>query len=187
MDKGPNQPQHPGGGGGRRRRRRRGSAKKQGGGQPNVNMHTGGAPRHGDGGGGPRQHRHGQNRNRRPATFVGPMDHSYRNGMSQNGNIADGEAGNRLRQQQVPRTFAPSPVDSAAAIEARKDKPARIFCFIDDLFFFAKIQETSRKLGVKVEFVKTPDLILERAAETVPEDERPALVVFDLNNLNAKP
>ena len=30
----------------------------------------------------------------------------------------------------------------------------RIFCFIEDLFFQAKINETARKLGVKVEFVK---------------------------------
>ena len=36
----------------------------------------------------------------------------------------------------------------------REDAPTRIFCFIEDLFFQAKIQETARKLGVKVEFVK---------------------------------
>jgi CheY-like chemotaxis protein len=177
MNKGPNQPQQPGN---RRRRRRRGSSGKKQGGQPNtVNMN---APSHP--GGRPQRH-HNNNRNRRPATFVGPMDHSYRNGVNQNGNIADGEAGARLRQQ-LGRTFVPPP-ENPAAVEARKDGPARIFCFIDDLFFLAKINETARKLSVKVEFVKTPDLILERAQDSVPETERPALVIFDLNNLNAKP
>ncbi len=143
-----------------------------------MNMHApaqpGGRPRH-------------NNRNRRPVTFVGPMDHSYRNGANQNGNIADGEAGNRLRHAQAARSFVPPPTENPAAIEARKDGPPRIFCFIDDLFFLAKIQETARKLGVKVEFVKTPEPILDRAQDTVPEDERPTLVIFDLNNLNAKP
>lgn len=127
------------------------------------------------------------NRNRRPAAFVGPMDHSYRNGANQNGNIADGEAGARIRQAQGARTFMPHPPENPAVVEARKDGPPRIFCFIDDLFFLAKIQETARKLSIKVEFVKTPEPILERAQDTVPEDERPALVIFDLNNLNAKP
>ena len=35
----------------------------------------------------------------------------------------------------------------------REDAPTRILCFIDDLFFQAKINETSKKLGVKVEDV----------------------------------
>jgi len=184
MNKGPNQPQQPGGS--RRRRRRRGSSGKKhggGGGQPNpMNMNGQGQPQ-----GGGARHRQNSNRNRRPQTFVGPMDHSYRNGMSQNGNIADSEAGARLRQAQGVRSFVPHPSESPAAIEARKDGPPRIFCFIDDLFFLAKIQEVARKISVKVEFVKSPEPVLERAQDTVPEDERPALVIFDLNNFNAKP
>ncbi len=36
----------------------------------------------------------------------------------------------------------------------REDATSRIFGFVDDLFFQAKIQETARKLNVKVEFVK---------------------------------
>ena len=67
----------------------------------------------------------------------------------------------------------------------RDDAPTRIFCFIDDLFFQAKINETSKKLGVKVEFVKGDKDSISRINE--PEAERPKLVVFDLNNLNAKP
>jgi DNA-binding NarL/FixJ family response regulator len=72
------------------------------------------------------------------------------------------------------------------AVAIRADAPTRIFCFIDDLFFLAKIQETARKLGVKVEFVKGDKESVARLTD-LPEAERPKLVVFDLNNLNAKP
>ena len=68
----------------------------------------------------------------------------------------------------------------------RVDSPTRIYCFIDDLFFLAKIQETARKLGVKVGFVKADKDIISRLAN-VPEGERPSLIVFDLNNASAKP
>jgi DNA-binding NarL/FixJ family response regulator len=68
----------------------------------------------------------------------------------------------------------------------REDAPTRIFCFIEDLFFLAKIQETARKLGVKVEFIKGDKESVARLTD-LPEAERPKLVVFDLNNLNAKP
>ena len=64
--------------------------------------------------------------------------------------------------------------------------PARIYCFIDDLFFIAKIQETARKLGIKVAFVKNEkETITQMLA--LPDEERPTLIVFDLNNANAKP
>jgi CheY-like chemotaxis protein len=61
----------------------------------------------------------------------------------------------------------------------------RIFAFIEDLFFLAKIQETARKLNVKVEFVKTDKDILDRVKSN--GDEKPSLIIFDLNNANAKP
>jgi hypothetical protein len=117
-----------------------------------------------------------------PREFVGPMDHSYR---VVNGNVSDGPPSTI----QLPGnghggyyqdSYAPQP----AAI--REDAPTRIFCFIEDLFFLAKIQETARKLGVKVEFVKGDKETLARLTDGT-EDERPKLLVFDLNNLNAKP
>jgi CheY-like chemotaxis protein len=66
------------------------------------------------------------------------------------------------------------------------DAPTKIFFFIEDLFFNAKITETARKLGVKVAFVKNEK---EAIAELTggEEADRPALIVFDLNNANAKP
>jgi hypothetical protein len=119
-----------------------------------------------------------------PREFVGPMDHSYR---AVNGNMADGPPstiqitsnnGHGGHYQDTYMSQAPVPI--------REDAPTRIFCFIEDLFFLAKIQETARKLGVKVEFVKGDKDSVAKLAD-VPDAERPTLLVFDLNNLNAKP
>jgi hypothetical protein len=122
---------------------------------------------------------------RGPREFVGPMDHSYR---AVNGNVADGppstiqitsngHGGGYYQENYAPVT---------AAVVVREDAPTRIFCFIDDLFFQAKISETSKKLGVKVEFVKGDKDSVAKVTD-VAEADRPGLVVFDLNNLNAKP
>jgi hypothetical protein len=125
-----------------------------------------------------------KSRQKGPRAFVGPMDHSYR---TVNGNVADGPpstiptGGNGHGGAYYSDAYAASP-----AAPVRQDAPTRIFCFIEDLFFLAKIQETARKLGVKVEFVKGDKEAVDRILES-PENERPALVVFDLNNLNAKP
>ncbi|MGA9060671.1 MAG: response regulator [Terracidiphilus sp.] len=123
-------------------------------------------------------------RQKGPRAFVGPMDHSYR---AVNGNVADGPPstisvmGNGHSGGYYPDVY---PAQPPAPI--REDAPTRIFCFIEDLFFLAKIQETARKLGVKVEFVKGDKDAVARIYDA-PETERPSLLVFDLNNLNAKP
>ena len=81
----------------------------------------------------------------------------------------------------------PQPQVNGAAPEQAQapDSPTRIVCFIDDLFFLAKIQETARKLGVKVEFAKAEKETLDRL--TSDEEDKPSLIIFDLNNANAKP
>ena len=63
--------------------------------------------------------------------------------------------------------------------------PARIFAFVDDLFFLAKIQETARKMNVKVEFVKTDKELQEKMGKNGVD--KPSLIIFDLNNVGAKP
>ena len=79
------------------------------------------------------------------------MDHSYR---AVNGNVADGPP-STIPTQQRPQRPLPGHLSTASRrLPIREDAPTRIFCFIEDLFFLAKIQETARKLGVKVEFVK---------------------------------
>ncbi len=136
----------------------------------------------GNGGGGARR----KNKPRRQQVFVGPMDHSYR---VANGNLTDGPPstiefrnvnGNGNGYHHEPAMPEPLPAT------IREDAPTRIFFFIEDLFFLAKIQETARKLGVKVGFLKADKDVVARLSG-VPEDEKPSLIVFDLNNVGAKP
>jgi len=119
-----------------------------------------------------------------PRQFVGPMDHSYR---TVNGNIADGPPstipfhgnGHGAYYNDAPSRSGVTPTIAA-------DAPTKIFFFIEDLFFLAKIQEASRKLGVKVEFVKGDKDVVSRICDAA-EADRPTLLVFDLNNAAAKP
>ncbi len=134
-----------------------------------------------------------KNKQRKQQVFVGPMDHSYR---AVNGNVADAPPSTiELRNGNVNGNSSANGYGYGYANElyappepivpVREDAPTRIYCFIEDLFFLAKIQETARKLGVKVAFVKADKDIIARLTES--EHDRPSLIVFDLNNANAKP
>lgn len=104
------------------------------------------------------------------------MDHSYRNQGNGSG-AGPGRFRNGFGRAPVAGELEPLP--------PREDAPTRIFAFVDDLFFLAKIQEVGRKLNVKVEFVKTEKEIEAKAGET-PED-KPSLVIVDLNSNSIKP
>jgi hypothetical protein len=131
---------------------------------------------------------------RGPRSFVGPMDHSYR---AVNGNFADtppstieAHGNYQGRGNGGGRGYVSDsqPIDYSIgrSIPVPDDAPTRIFFFIEDLFFNAKITETARKLGVKVAFVKNDkEAIAELTSHE--EAERPGLIVFDLNNANVKP
>jgi CheY-like chemotaxis protein len=106
------------------------------------------------------------------------MDHNYRN--NTNGNNGGRSAG-RGRAGFTPSYVQPEP----EPLPQREDAASRIFAFVDDLFFLAKIQETARKLNVKVEFVKTESELQEKVKEN--GEEKPSLIIFDLNNTNTKP
>jgi CheY-like chemotaxis protein len=112
------------------------------------------------------------------------MDHSYRaaqnnnNGNQQRQGQGRGRAGQGFGKQFMPIEPEPLPVTGEAG-------PARIYAFVDDLFFLTKIQETGRKLNVKVEFVKTDKELYERMGQN--GDDKPSLIILDLNNLGAKP
>src|ERR1051325_10716206 len=152
-------PGHSSGGGGGRNRRRRGRRPPRGGG--------GGRPgQHGGRGGRDRQ---------QSGIFTAPMDHNYRN----NGN---GRSGGRGRGGFSPSYMQPDPEPLPKTSE---DASSKIFAFVDDLFFLAKIQETARKMNVKVEFVKSEDDLKEKIKGN--GEEKPSLIIFDLNNANAKP
>jgi hypothetical protein len=129
-----------------------------------------------------------RNKQRRERVFVGPMDHSYR---TVNGNVADSPPstiefrnGNGNGNGNTNGYYSEASREVAPPI--REDAPTRIFLFIEDLFFFAKINETARKLGIKVAFVKNDPATVAKILEA-PEDGKPSLIVFDLNNAAAKP
>lgn len=139
----------------------------------------------GNGGG---QRRKGKQR--RQQVFVGPMDHSYR---TANGNIADSPPstiefrnGNPGNGNGNGYTGEPLAMWEPPPAPIREDAPTHIYFFIEDLFFLAKIQETAKKLGIKVGFLKNEKDTVAKFVDA-PEQERPSLIVFDLNNANAKP
>ena len=144
----------------------------------NFGNQAGGFKRKGKGGG-------GQPRER---GFVGPMDHSYR---------ATGEFGDtppstiqmpgQGRRSGHRHTGDSQPIDRSMPrpIPIPEGAQTHIYFFIEELFFQAKIQETAKKLGVKVAFMKNDKEAL--AEMTDGEENKPALIVFDLNNANAKP
>jgi len=150
-------PGKPSGGGGRNRRRRGRRPHNQRGQRP-----------------GQGQSRHNQN-----GIYTAPMDHSYRAALAGNNN--NGHRPGRHRPGFAPQypQLEPEPLPGGETANSR------IFAFVDDLFFLAKIQETARKLNVKVEFVKTEKDLMEKIKQN--GEEKPSLIIFDLNNVNAKP
>ncbi len=185
MNDAPNQPQqHQGPRKPRRRKRSFGGhsqnnqnqGQQQGQGQQDGQRGQGHGRPGGGGGGQNRSNRQNRGRNprRQGGGFVGPMDHSYRN---QNGAPAQGD---RFRNGAAPTA-------NMEPLRQRVDAPTRIFAFVDDLFFLAKIQEVSRKLNVKVEFVKTEKEIAEKTSANTNPDEKPSLIVVDLNSNSIKP
>ncbi len=156
-------PGHSSGGGGRSRRRR--------GRRPPNHRGSGGA------GGG--QGRERQNNNV-GGIYTAPMDHSYRAAQGNGDN--NGHRSGRGQRPGFAATYHPADPEP---LPVREDANSRIFAFVDDLFFLAKIQETARKMNVKVEFVKTDKELLDRMKQN--GEEKPSLIIFDLNNVNAKP
>ena len=130
---------------------------------------------------------------RGPRSFVGPMDHSYREA---NGNYADvpastievhGRRTNHHRNHgQNEDRMPPELLTNHRAIAIPEDAPTHIYFFIEDLFFTAKIQEAARQQGVKVAFMKPDKDVVAHLAE-LHDHEHPSLIVFDLNNAAAKP
>ena len=139
-------------------------------------------PQPGNSIGGP-AHGKRKGKQRGPREFVGPMDHSYR---VANGNVSDGPPSTIQMMSNNGGAGYYSETYTPPAAPIRENAPTRIFCFIEDLFFQAKISEPARKLGIKVEFMKGDKESIARLLD-LPEAERPTLLVFDLNNLNAKP
>jgi CheY-like chemotaxis protein len=113
--------------------------------------------------------------------YSAPMDHSYRAALSNGNGNGNGHArGGRPGFQQGKQFFQPEP----EPLPSNGQPTPRIFAYIDDLFFLAKINETAKKLNLKVDFVKTDKDVLEAVEQT---GEKPSLIMVDLNNLGIKP
>ena len=109
--------------------------------------------------------------------FTAPMDHNYRANMGEN----NGNKGSRR-----PGFAAAFPVADPEPLPAPpEDAGSRVFAFVEDLFFLSKIQDAGRKMNVKVEFVKTEKYLTERLKNN--GEEKPSLIIFDLNNTNIRP
>jgi CheY-like chemotaxis protein len=144
-------------------------------------------------GGGGRRRRHGRRqqnqRGQRPGQglarenkdgiYTAPMDHSYR------AVLAGGNNNGHRQGRQRPGFAAQYPQPEPEPLPATEDGNSRIFAFIEDMFFMAKIQETARKLNVKVEFVKSDKDMTEKMQQN--GEEKPSLIIFDLNNATVKP
>ncbi len=194
----------------RERQQRPGSSSDGSGGT--ANLSAGAAPQQNNGGGSTRPFRDanshqpgnggtgfkrkggggGKQQARGPRSFVGPMDHSYR---AVNGNFAEtppstmepqGNYGGRSARLSYQSDSQPIDYSQGRPVPIAADAPTKIYFFIEDLFFIAKIQETARKLGVKVAFVKNDKESI-AALLGHEDDDKPGLIVVDLNNANAKP
>ena len=106
------------------------------------------------------------------------MDHSYRAKMG-------GDNGSRGGARRAG--FGPSyaPLEPEPLPAQHEDAASRIFAFVEDLFFLAKIQEIGRKLNVKVEFVKTEKEVTSKVG--AGQEEKPSLIIVDLNSNSIKP
>jgi PleD family two-component response regulator len=120
-------------------------------------------------------------RENKDGIYTAPMDHSYRAALAA-GNNNNGHKGGRPRPGFATQYPQPEPEPLPVNHE---DTNSRIFAFIEDLFFMAKIQETARKLNVKVEFVKTDKDMMDKMQQN--GEEKPSLIIFDLNNNSVKP
>jgi CheY-like chemotaxis protein len=118
-------------------------------------------------------------RENKDGIYTAPMDHSYRAALAGGNN--NGHKGGRQR----PGFSTQYPQPEPEPLPASEDTNSRIFAFIEDLFFMAKIQETARKLNVKVEFVKTDKDLVEKMQQN--GEGKPSLIIFDLNNNSVKP
>ena len=121
----------------------------------------------------------GLSRENKDGIYTAPMDHSYRAALAGGNN--NGHKGGRPRPGFTTQYPQPDPEPLPAGV----DTNSRIFAFIEDLFFMAKIQETAKKLNVKVEFVKSDKDLMEKMQQN--GEEKPSLIIFDLNNNGVKP
>ena len=125
----------------------------------------------------------GRARQEHQGIYTAPMDHSYRANMGTDNGNGNGNGNRGPRRPGFSASYAVADPEPLPA--PREDAASRVFAFVEDLFFLSKIQDTGRKMNVKVEFVKNEKELTERMESN--GEEKPSLIIFDLNNANAKP
>ena len=113
------------------------------------------------------------------------MDHSYRHAQGAPGGNSQGGGYGRGPRFGDQQRFHPPTLPEPEPLPPNADAATRILAVVDDLFFVTKIQETARKLNVKVDFAKTDKELLERIEQN--GQEKPSLIIIDLNSASAKP
>lgn len=63
----------------------------------------------------------------------------------------------------------------------QKQEPRRVLAVVSDLFFSVKLTDAAKRSGLALEFVKEPKAVLEKA------QDKPSLIIFDLNFDSAQP
>jgi PleD family two-component response regulator len=63
----------------------------------------------------------------------------------------------------------------------QRQEPKRVLAVVSDLFFSVKLTEAAKRAGLALEFVKESKAVLEKA------QDRPSLIIFDLNFEDAQP
>ena len=58
----------------------------------------------------------------------------------------------------------------------------KILAVVDDLLFTVKISDAAKRMGLDVEFLKSEKDVLDKA-----ENEKPLLIILDLNNNSVEP
>ena len=147
-------------------------------------------PGHPSGGGGRNRRRRGRrppnrggpagrDRQQHGGIYTAPMDHNYRSTLGGNNGPRPGRGGRP--------GFAPSysPAEPEPLPQSRRHQPRASLLSWMTFFSQAKIQETARKLNVKVEFCKAEKDLLDHMKQN--GEEKPSLIIFDMNNANAKP
>jgi PleD family two-component response regulator len=64
----------------------------------------------------------------------------------------------------------------------QKQEPKRVLAVVSDLFFSVKLTDAAKRNGLALEFIKEPKIVIDKA-----HDERPSLIVFDLNFETVEP
>jgi PleD family two-component response regulator len=64
----------------------------------------------------------------------------------------------------------------------QKLESKRVLAVLSDLFFSVKLTDAAKRSGLALEFIKEPKAVLDKAS-----DDKPSLIIFDLNFEDAQP